>query len=89
MTYPLDVTVRNPQAVKVFEPLRYAKQLPIGCEESDVSKHLWLSRQQEFTHQRRPGRVRMRGRVLDNVPVLPPIIHQGKLEERRVDAAER
>jgi len=76
----------NIKRVKVPQPLRNTEQLP----HIRKIKLATCSRYgNSAPHQRHPRHTGMRGYELTDVSLLPPLVYEGKLKDRHVDAAKR
>jgi len=73
--------------MKIFQPLRNVKQL--RCMKEVKLVFCWSHRDNcNLPYQGWSRCVGMRHDVLIDVPILPPVINEGKLKQSHVHAAE-
>lgn len=87
-TYPLQIPMRDIERMKVFQSPRDIEQLPRISKMKLVIYCSSLGKG-SLSYQRWSRCVRVRRHVLIDVPVLPPVVNKGKLEECRVYATKR
>jgi len=88
-TYPLEVTVRNIERMKVLQTIRGIKYLLTCVGRMGLVICHDCHDNGSPSHQRCARCVGVRRYVLTDVAVFSPVINEGELKERRVDPVKR